>query len=373
MKARWFVTWGAVLLTVSCSSSPNTASQSPGPSSSATVSASASGRTGFRVLFTTSTPTGNDIFLYDSATNGTQRLVSLPTGAPPRPRFVSPGKIAYIDSSSAGTSRILTFDLAPRNVSLEVSATGLVPAFAYKPGGMGLAYLVHDSANGRGRLYVRVGGEEKSLTLNAVPGRGVSRDDDLWLEYTRDGKYLLMVDTFIGSQAQAPQTGQFLVLRADNTVAFVPPSGTSANATMGIWGGSGNSLYYRDNSGVRSWVAEVQSVGTVTPGLRWYDPAASPDGTWIAFTELGQNSAAQVKLLNLQSKTVVPLPSAGRSHPLFVSADTLWYLEEVACVSECLQGPYRTSGRVFSYSLSSKTETALPFTDVSALSDLAER
>jgi hypothetical protein len=266
----------------------------------------------------------------------------------------------------------MSYDLARRNVSLEVSASGYVPAFAYTADGTGLAYLVHDGATGRARLVTKMGGNEKSVGLNAVPGRGGSRDDDYWLEYTPDGKYLLMVDTAIGNQGQAPQTGQFLVLRADNSVAFVPPSGTSANATMGIWGRAGNTVYYRDNSGVRSWVAEVPSVGTVAPGLRWYDPNPSPDGNWIGFTDVGQNSAAQVKLLNLQNKTVVPLPNAGRSHPLFVSPDTLWYLEEVACISECLQGPYRTSGRVFSYSLASKTERAMPFTDVSALSDVAQ-
>jgi hypothetical protein len=323
------------------------------------------------VLFTTSNSTTNDIYLYDSATSSPQKLVSLPIGAPPRARFVSPGKVAYIDSSTSGTSRILTYDLATRKVSLEVTANGFVPSFAYKPGGAGLAYVVHDPATNHARLSVRVGGDEKSLTLNAIPGRGVSRDDYLWLEYTADGKYLLMVDTYIGNQAQGPQTGQFLALRPDNSVAFFPPSG-SANATMGIWSRSANRLYYRDNSGVRSWVAEVPGLETVTAGLRWFDPAASPDGKWIAYTELGQNSAAQVKLLNVQTLTVAPV-AAGRSHPLFVSSDTVWYLEEVACVSECLQGPYRTSGRVFSYNLTSKTESSLPFTDVSALTDAAER
>ena len=90
-----------------------------------------------------------------------------------------------------------------------------------------------------------------------------------------------MVDTFVGNQGQAPETGQFLVLRtADNTVAFVPPSGVSVNATMATWARRSDRLYYRDAIGVRTWDAGVASVGTLATALHWYDPAASPDGRW---------------------------------------------------------------------------------------------
>ena len=61
---------------------------------------------------------------------------------------------------------------------------------------------------------------------------------------------------------------------------------------------------------------------------------------------------------------------ASRSHPIFITGDTLWYLEEQACSSECLGGPSQTSGKVFAYSLKSKSETALPFSDVHNLSQL---
>jgi len=60
-----------------------------------------------------------------------------------------------------------------------------------------------------------------------------------------------------------------------------------------------------------------------------------------------------------------------RSHPIFVGATTIWYLEEQPCSSECLAGPYQTSGKVFAYNLAQKTESALPFTDVHDLSQLA--
>jgi hypothetical protein len=234
-----------------------------------------------------------------------------------------------------------------------------------------LAYLLHDLAN-KPSLHVRRGGQETSVNLNAIAGRGVGRDDELRLEYSPDDKYLLMVDTFIGNQGQAPETGQFLVLRtADNTVAFLPPSGTSANATMATWARHSNRLFYRDAVGVRTWDTEVRSVGTLANGLHWYDPAPSPDDRWLAYTEIDTQFVPRVKLYDLhanQSATTSPAP---RSHPIFITADTIWYLEEVACTGECMGGPSQPSGKVFAYSLTSKSETSLPFSDVHSLSQLS--
>jgi hypothetical protein len=67
----------------------------------------------------------------------------------------------------------------------------------------------------------------------------------------------------------------------------------------------------------------------------------------------------------------VAMGAASRSHPIVITGDTIWYLEEQACVSECLGGPSQTSGKVLGYSLKSKSETALPFTDVHNLSQLS--
>ena len=60
-----------------------------------------------------------------------------------------------------------------------------------------------------------------------------------------------------------------------------------------------------------------------------------------------------------------------RSHPVFVSGDTVWSLEEQPCQGECLGGPTQRSGKVFAYNIRTNTETALPFTDVQTLSELA--
>jgi hypothetical protein len=221
-------------------------------------------------------------------------------------------------------------------------------------------------------LHVRRGGKETSLSLNAIVGRGIGRDDEVRLEYSPDDKYLLMVDTFLGNQGQAPETGQFLVLRAaDNTVAFLPPSGTSANATMATWGRHSDRLYYRDAVGVRTWDAEVHSVGTLAGGLHWYDPAPSPDDRWIAYTDVDTNFVPRVKLYDLQGNRSAATAPAPRSHPIFITGDTIWYLEEQACTGECMSGPSQPSGKVFAYSLTSKSESTLPFSDVHSLSQLS--
>jgi hypothetical protein len=322
------------------------------------------------VLFTAVTTNGSEIFLYDSASSTPQQLVSLGAGAGPEAHFVSAQKIAYIDATGA-SSRIMTFDLSTRASTADVTVSGYVPAFAYSHDGSTLAYLLHDSSN-KPSLHVRRGGQETSLNLNAIAGRGVGRDDELRLEYSPDDKYLLMVDTFVGNQGTAPETGQFLVLRAaDNTVAFLPPAGTSANATMATWARHNDRLYYRDAVGVRTWDAEVHSVGTLAGGLHWYDPAASADDRWLAYTEIDSTFVPRVKLYDLQSHQSSTTAPAPRSHPIFITADTIWYLEEQACTSECLGGPSQPSGKVFAYSLTSKSETTLPFSDVHNLSQLS--
>lgn len=324
----------------------------------------------YRVLFTASTTTGNEILLYDSASSTPQQLISLGAGVAPEAHFVSAQKIAYVDPTGA-SSRIMTFDLSTRASTADVTVTGYVPAFAYGQAGLMLAYLLHDAAN-KPSLHIRRGGQETSLDLNAIAGRGVGRDDELRLEFSPDDKYLLMVDTFVGNQGQAPETGQFLVLRtADNTVAFLPPSGTSANATMATWARHIDRLYYRDAVGIRTWDAEVHSIGTLADGLHWYDPAPSPDDRWLAYTEIDTHFVPHVKLYDLQGNQSVTTSPAPRSHPIFITDDTIWYLEEQACTSECLGGPSQPSGKVFAYSLSSKSETTLPFSDVHALSQLS--
>jgi hypothetical protein len=356
---------------LSACSAPSTANTATATAN--TASATAGPATGYRVVFSATTPSASDIFLYDSASSTPQQLVSLNSGIPPDPRFISAQKIAYVDNPNSGPTKIMTIELGTRAKSAEVTVNGAVPAFAYSHDGSSLAYLLHDtSGSGKASLHIRRGGQETTLNLNAFPGRGVGRDDEVRLEYSPDDKYLLMVDTFIGNQGQAPQTGQFLVLRAaDNSVAFVPPSGVSANGTMATWARHKDRVYYRDAVGVRTWDAGASSLGTLATALHWYDPAPAADDRSLAFTEFDNSSAPHVRLYDLQNNQVVATGTAARSHPIFVTSDTIWYLEEHACASECLGGPSQTSGRVLSYNLTSKIETALPFTDVHSLSQLS--
>jgi hypothetical protein len=361
------ITLVMLITLAACSSTPTSGGPIPFAASSAAATATAST---YRVLFTASTTSASEILLYDSASSTPQQLVSLPAGVAAEAHFVTAQKIAYVDAGGT-SSRIMTVDLSTRAATADLTVTGFVPAFAYSHDGSMLAYLLHDASN-RPSLHIRRSGQETSLGLNAIPGRGSGRDDEVRLEYSPDDKYLLMVDTSVGNQGQAPETGQFLVLRtADNTVAFLPPSGTSANATMATWARHTNRLYYRDAVGVRTWDAEVHSVGTLAGGLHWYDPAPSPDDRWLAYTGIDSQFVPHVKLYDLQGNQSVATSAAPRSHPIFISGDIIWYLEEKACSSECLGGPSQPSGKVFAYSLSGKSETTLPFSDVHSLSQLS--
>ena len=322
------------------------------------------------MLFTASTINSSQIFLYDSASSAPQQLVSIGS-VPPEARFITSQKMAYVDTTNQMTSRILTLDLSSHASTTDVSANGYVPAFAYSHDGSMLAYLVHDQQS-KASLHQRRGGQDHAYNLNPIPGRGSTRDDEVQLEYSPDDKYLLMVDTYVGNQGQAPETGQFLVLRtSDLSVAFVPPAGISSNATMATWARHTNRLFYRDAIGVRTWTAEDHNVGTLVAGLHWYDPAPSPDDRWLAFTDIDTQFIPHVRIYDLQTNQVAATVSAARSHPIFITAASLWDLEEQPCQSECLAGPSQTSGKAFAYALDSKRESALPFSDVHTLSQLA--
>ena len=43
----------------------------------------------------------------------------------------------------------------------------------------------------------------------------------------------------------------------------------------------------------------LTSVGTLATALHWYDPAASPDDRWLAFTEIDTRSVPHVRLYDL--------------------------------------------------------------------------
>ena len=213
----------------------------------------ASGTTATGTPTAAATPTaapGFRVVLYDSASSAPQKLVSLSAGTPAQPRFISDHEIAYIETTNQGTSRIMKMDLATRQPVVDLSASAYVPAFAYKHDGSTLAYLLHNPSTGKAALHWRTNGQDTPYALNSVPGRGVGPDDEVRLQYSPDDKYLLMVDTFVGQQDQAPETGQFIVFRADNTLAFVP---ASTNATHAVWSKQSNRLYYRDASGIRCW------------------------------------------------------------------------------------------------------------------------
>lgn len=357
--------FGFVLCLLGCGTGNGTTSTPP-----TTATSSASGPAGYRVLFTASGSNGSQVFLYDSASSAPQQLVST-GGAAPEARFISAQKIAYVDGSNEQAARIVTLDLSNRASTTSVTATGAVPAFAFSHDGTMLAYLLHDAQNNVA-LHERESGHELTLALNPIRSRPTGRDDELRLEYSPDDKYLLMVDTYVGSQGQAPQTGQLLVLQAsDLSVVFFPPSGVSANPTMATWARHTDRLYYRDAIGVRTWSVDDRTVSTLVTGLHWYDPASSPDDRWLVFTDIDAQFVPHVRLYDLHANQVVATTTTSRSHPIFITGSAIWYLEEQHCQGECMQGPSQTSGKVLAYTLDSKQESALPFSDVHTLSQLA--
>src|SRR5689334_22541001 len=165
-----------------CTGSPSAATS---PSSTTTATTSASPNSGYRVLFVSTTSSGSQIFLYDSASSAPQQLVSMPAGVAPDARFIGAQKIAYNDATDQQASKVVSLDLSSHSTTTEATGAGYIPAFAYSHDGSTLAYLLHD-ASSKPSLHVRRGGQEFVLNLNPIAGRGTGRDDELLLQYAPD-------------------------------------------------------------------------------------------------------------------------------------------------------------------------------------------
>src|SRR5207253_4159674 len=146
-------------------SGTTSATASPSPSASGTPAPAS----GYRVLFTASTASASEIFLYDSASSTPQQLVSSSTAALAEARFISPQKIAYVDNPNAGPAKIISLELATRAPSTEATVHGYIPSLAYSHHGSLLAYLGHDTSGSRkASLYARRGRQEPTLSSHAL-------------------------------------------------------------------------------------------------------------------------------------------------------------------------------------------------------------
>ena len=260
------------------------------------------------------------ISLADPAVANTLCKISVARNA----RFISRTEFGYLTNSSSndpihGTTQIARHVLSNVPPVVVVSVQGDVMDFAWSPDGSTLAYLLYtEDANGAAnQLWLKVGSAAPRALTPPIPlfGRGGSADDQILVRFSHDGKYLLMVDTWVSGAAPASPDQAVLQVHSvpDGGLVWVPPSALAASGnklgsfvTMAAWSHQSDRVYYRDPAGVHSW-DPTGTVSTIGAGLVWYSPSVSPDDRLVAYTvDAGGQPHIEVRDLVTSSVRVIP-------------------------------------------------------------------
>ena len=200
--------------------------------------------------------------------------------------------------------------------------------------------------------HLVAGGRDQVLaSLPAVPGRGVSQqDDDFMLGFSPDGLYLAMVQTFAtgGTGDSAP-----LQVRRTSDGGLVY---SAASGTMAVWASVPSRLFFRDAAGVLSRWDPSSGVSVMQSSLRWTRPHASPDGRWVAYTTYDSAFHPHVALYSVQGNSLGPAPIGLRSGAQFLNNTLVWYQEEIAC--DCGLSQSQLTGHTFIYDIGASGESA---------------
>jgi hypothetical protein len=265
-------------------------------------------------------------------------------------QFVSATKVAY--ETAAG--QIIKADLitGATTVLAGYGTSFGSGQYAISPDGRTVTYL-----DGNAWRLSGPSGDRLLATLPSVPARGVSPDqDDSFLSFSPDGRYIALVQTFhtSGSGANAPDQ----VRKAtDGSLVY-----STSGMTMGVWASIPSRLYFEDVGGtVRRW--DPGGKVTTMLQLHWIRPRSSPDGRWIAYTFRTSSGLGTIGLYSVQGNSTTNPSVDGRSGVRFLSNDLMWYVGERAC-NTCFGALPTTTGLAYIYSIAGGSEVVARLTGV---------
>ena len=271
------------------------------------------------------------------------------------PRFATASVVGYTQQGSdlGAPGRITRLDLAS-STSTDVaswSSGGFGSGvFDWSPDGRSLTYILGSPTATAWHLVA--GGRDQLLaSLPAVPGRGVSQqDDDFMVAFSPDGLYLAMVQTFAtgGTGDSAPVQVR---RTSDGGLVFSATAGT-----MGVWASVPSRLFFRDAAGTVSRWDPSSGTSVMQSSLKWTRPHSSPDGRWISYTTYDTAGHPHVALYSVQGNSLGPAPIGLRSGAQFLNNTLVWYQEEVAC--DCGLTQSQPTGHTFIYDIGASGESA---------------
>jgi WD40 repeat protein len=294
------------------------------------------------------------------------------------PKFVTLTDIGYAISNATpetpGTlAEIQRMSLSDGQPVTVATLNGDATDVAWSPDGSNVAYIASstapDGANAD-QLWLKVGGAAPQAMTPPIEygGRDGSLSDQTIVSFSPDGKYLLMVDTFVAGAA--PSASNQAVIQvysvADGKLVWVPPSALGPSLankidpsiTMAAWAHLNDRLYYRDQAGVHTW-DPAATVGTLARGLAWYSPSVSSDGRYVAYAVL-VSGKPHIEVRDLVAGAVRVLPGI-LGDPILLSDQEM--IESHFARNTQLGPPYTPTAN-FVLHLVTRTETALAATPI---------
>ena len=172
-------------------------------------------------------------------------------------------------------------------------------------------------------------------------GRCGTPDDSKHGAYTRSGAHLFVLNQPITFQ------NSLLVLTGETTLmSIVPPSGdwpTGAHPAMAVWSPTSETLFYRLGGDVWKWTSG-SGPELYLPGVTWYHPTISPDGSLLAYAVARpEGTLHDVFLVDLaHGGSPQQIGDGARKQPAFLNSSQLWFKSEGddhGCAGATLERP----------------------------------
>ena len=295
----------------------------------------------------------NAIWLYDVKTNTTRQVTQ--GGFVLLPKWIDANHFSFIE----GGRTLEIVDLKVGTTTAVFTAPGAIQAYGWSPDHETVAYIELDSSSYPHVRYRSIsdGATESVATLAYVPGRGAIQGEDLQVEFSKDGAYVLVVYTPAEgtSSTVPPEQSRFQIRGSDGSLVF--SDDMTRQPTMGIFSRDGKTVYFMDSGGVRAWSAASGETRTVRR-MQWFHPWLSPDGNIVSFDTGDFSAKVRVRTLDLRSLTVRTVSIQGRGFPVFAGPASLWIQEIVPCPGAC-DSP-TLFGRVFQLNTTTGKESVLP-------------